>query len=296
MELNNIIGPSFHGREYSIGEMIGKGSFGYVYKARQVDGKYFSPALQNQPLALKMYHYSNTSFQGPILNEIIQMMSISRSPHSVQFFDRSPPDEKPEYLVMEYIPETMDTRLEKLSKEHTTHELIKLYLQQMPSIMETLWNEGIIHGDLKRSNIGIKEGYLKLLDFGLARSRTFPGAIPKRRIFYPLEAAEGPITPSLDVYCAGKIIEYALTEKYAVEVPEIIETIEFFHDISLPVSWHRLLRAMLHPHHEKRPNPKQLCQLMGNAASDMDTFQFKDFVPLSKAELLPSSSSSFLPG
>ena len=89
-------------------------------------------------------------------------------------------------------------------------------------------------------------------------------------------------------------MERILTGEYAQEVQQTIETIEFFHDIRLPVSWQRMFRAMLHPDHEQRAPPQQLHQLMGQAVRDMDNFLFKDLVPLSKAKLLPSSSS-FLP-
>ncbi len=297
MKLMNACGPSFHGREYIIEEMIDKGSFGYVYKAKQVKSKYYSPALQDLPLALKIYHYSHASYQRSVLDEIRHMAAMTLSPYSVQFFDRSPPNEKPEYLVMEYVPETLDQRRLNLPEDYTIHKIVKLYLQQMPSIIQNLWDAQVVHCDFKLSNIGFKDGHLKLLDFGLARGSGIASAkdIPQKRAIYPPEAQDGIITPYLDIFCAGKVLERLLVEQYTAQVQETIEAIEFYHDILLPVSWRQMLLSMLHPDYERRPNPAQLHHLMANAAADMDAFKFKDFVPLNKAELLPSSSS-FLPG
>ena len=290
------IGPSFHGREYRIEDLVGEGFFGKVYKVRQEESHCASPLLRNQLLALKMYHYASLSYQRPILDEIIQMMTIANSPHIASFFDRSPRGEKPEYMVMEYVPETMHTRLGQSSHTNVIHELVKLYLQQMPVILETLWKAGMVHGDITLPNIGIKEDCLKLLDFGLAKTSRFcRGDIPTKRIFYPPEAREGLITSTLDVYCAGKMLEYVLLRKYASSVQETIQNIEFLHDLTLPISWHKLFRGMLHPHFEKRVRPQQLYQLSEKAVKDMDAFLFQDFVPLNKADLLPSSSS-FLSG
>lgn len=288
------IGPSFHWREYAIDELVGGGCFGHVYRVRQREGPYTSPQLMDQPLALKVYHYSHASFRRPVLSEIVNMMSIFSSPCSVQFFDRSPVGETPEYIVMEYIPETIEQRC-LTSGEHLLQELLQLYFTQMPLVLGALQDKDIVHCDLQRANIGIKDERLKVLDFGLATSSGIksPGVIPKKRVFYPPEAQEGIVTPALDMYCAGKVLEYILAGSFAGEASETIGTIEYVHDLTLPVSWKRMFSSMLDPDYQKRPTPEVICHLMADALQDTEHLHFSALVPLNKADLFPSSSSLF---
>ncbi|HLC71190.1 MAG TPA: protein kinase [Candidatus Nanoarchaeia archaeon] len=287
-----IIGPSLHGRRYVIDKELGFGGFGLVCRVLQEESLYASPTLRNQHLALKVYH--SASYQRPVLDEIIHMMSVGGSSCTVQFFDRSPLHAELEYVVMEYVPETMKTKIVQSQQGHATRGLVELYLQEIPWVLGTLRSAGVVHCDIKPSNIGIKNGHLKLLDFGLARmSGAVSDGMPKKRASYPPEIREGIVTPALDMYCAGKVLEWIITGAHVADVQETIENIELFHDIILPVPWRKMFLSMLHPDYKQRAHPEQLHQLMADAVKDMDTLSFKDMVPLSKAELLPSSSSLF---
>jgi len=47
---------------------------------------------------------------------------------------------------------------------------IRVYWQQMLSAVNTIHNNRIVHGDLKPANFVCREGYLKLIDFGIAEA------------------------------------------------------------------------------------------------------------------------------
>lgn len=297
----NMIGPSLHNRSYTLVEKIGSGESGTVYKAfRRPDGQKIPEHYQNQPLALKLYHAPDTSLRSrPFLPEITAMMRLHYSDYVVQFLDRSSPHDPLKYTVMEYVPETITRHLQWALDNDTTlsEEVVRTYLRDIPKVLAMLWSQKTVHCDIRDTNVGIKYDRLKLLDFGYARPflQHFPTALPTARPFYPPELREeGKVMPTLDTYCAGKLLELMLLGDYASDAEEALEMMEFVYTVSIPVSFKRLLTAMTHANPLRRPDPGSLEELMKKALVDITNagcFKPQAVAPLHTAKLYPTSSS-----
>ena len=298
----NTIGPSLHNRSYTIIEQIGFGKNGTVYKAlRMPDGQKIPERYQNQPVAIKVYNYSNTLIRKPFLHEITAMVRMNSLDHVVEFLDRSSPDDPLEYVVMEYVPETISSHLRKsLSADMTvSQDVLMTYLRDIPKVLAMLWSQETAHCDIRDTNVGIKKDQLKLLDFGYARPfrKHFPTALPTARPFYPPELRwEGKVMPALDTYCAGKLVELMLLGGYTPSPEKALEVMEIIYDVSVPVSFKRMFTAMTHADHQQRPNPWNLEELVAEALADI--IPTGCFSPLATSALgevnFSPSSSSFL--
>ncbi|MGH9386533.1 MAG: serine/threonine-protein kinase [Vicinamibacterales bacterium] len=71
----------------------------------------------------------------------------------------------PDYLVMEYIEGS--TLRGPIAPDKATRLAL-----QIASAIETAHEQGIVHGDLRPGNVIVTRGSAKLLDFGVARSRS----------------------------------------------------------------------------------------------------------------------------
>ena len=157
--------------KYKIIEVIGQGGTGKVFKA--IDIK------KNKKLvAIKEIDY--TLVPDPIqqehLKEItareIEMLTRLNHPILPGFLDSF--EESPrQYVVMEFIEgATLDIIIKK-SDDFLNEELVKHWAMQICEILEYLHNQDppVIYRDLKPSNIMLeKSGYIKLIDFGIART------------------------------------------------------------------------------------------------------------------------------
>lgn len=310
---NNRIGPSFHGRNYVLLEEIGSGRNGRVYKAireiQENDGQQVPPNYINQPLAVKFYVNPTGLPEDQVRREINYLVSTTRSQKVAEYVDRSIPGEELPYVILEHLPETLEQRVHHhLHRQNTSvpQELVELYIREIPSLLDALWQEKVTHLDFRPSNIGIKYGELKLFDFGYARpfGKDFSSPRPKALPLYPPELRLfGKVTPTCDTYCAGKTLQRMLLGKYGHSAGGAIEMIELVQDLTLPVSFKRLLLGLTHPNHRRRPTPAVLQELCEDVLHDFQKekyFHQHKLMPLCRnpmqlpaAEEHDSSSSSF---
>jgi TolB-like protein/tRNA A-37 threonylcarbamoyl transferase component Bud32/Tfp pilus assembly protein PilF len=110
--------------------------------------------------------------------------------------------------------------------------------------------QGLVHRDLKPENLMVRrDGLLKILDFGLARSvspmpdeatalRTAPGAILGTAPYMSPEQVLGqPAGPASDVFAMGTILYELLTGRHPFAAPSAVETMNrILHDVPEPPS------------------------------------------------------------
>ncbi len=147
---------------FHINECIGEGGMGTVYKAtdmhleRTVAIKMLHPHMMKHPDAFKRFR-----------NEA-QLSARVSHPNVATLFDFQQ-TEGYHYIVMEFVDGQPLDKLLKLQEKLPETEAIKITLQILEGL--TAAHElGIMHRDLKPGNIMInKRGFVKLMDFGIAR-------------------------------------------------------------------------------------------------------------------------------
>lgn len=212
---------------YRILSKIGKGGMGTVYSVEHV--------LLKRQFAMKMVNsrlMSNPKAMNLFINEA-QVLGRFQHPHIVQLFDTELSMNQ-HYVIMELL-EGYD--LSEYVKRHGpfhTVEALK-YLKQCAMALEALHLAGIVHRDVKPSNVFLtREGNIKLLDFGLAKSineqkskrsdnqarekNEQPGGSPK--FMAPEQILRIAVDSRSDIYSLGCTLFYVLTGHAPFESPD----------------------------------------------------------------------------
>ncbi len=162
--------PEVLGRlgRYQIERLIGSGGMGGVFKAfdtelnRTVAIKMLSPYLANSKSARQRFARESRAAAGIIDDHVIPIYNVDS--------ENSPP-----YLVMQYI--AGGSLQEKLDRDGTLEiaEIVRIGLQTSKGLAAA-HAQGLIHRDVKPSNILLDEGVERALltDFGLVRVENEP--------------------------------------------------------------------------------------------------------------------------
>lgn len=146
---------------YEIVSQLGAGGMGVVYLARdtRLERKV---ALKILPPDLAMKQERMARF----VREAKAAAALNH-PNIAHIYEIGEQDEM-HFIVMEYVDGK--TLREKIHFEHTDLRKLVKYLQQVASGLAKAHAAGIVHRDLKPDNIMItRDGYAKILDFGLAK-------------------------------------------------------------------------------------------------------------------------------
>jgi serine/threonine protein kinase len=143
-------------------------------------------------------------------------------PHVVSVFDLVDADDV-RWLVMEYVDgETLSDRVRTSGPLEAT-EAAALLAQTADALVEA-HGLGIVHRDVKPSNILIAGGAAKLNDFGIARAADDPsltqtGLVTGSPAYLAPEVASGSsATPASDVWSLGATLYHAVTGRPPYEV------------------------------------------------------------------------------
>jgi hypothetical protein len=152
---------------YQLGRLIGEGAMGAVYLGKERTRPY-------RNVAVKLIHprYSNRFLRELFLNQIDRYRHLNHHPQIVPLFSADiflDPNTKAEipYYVMPYIQGNMNLRSFITQNGPGEVERLRLF-KRICSGVRHLHHNGIIHGDLKFSNILVdQEGHPYIIDFGL---------------------------------------------------------------------------------------------------------------------------------
>src|SRR5208337_4731606 len=146
---------------YEIESCLGEGGSGVVYRGRdqrlerQVAIKVLADALRDDELAWAR-----------LLREA-RLASQLNHPHIAAIYDLGEEDGRA-YIAMEYVEGLPLADL--IPEGGMPLEQVERYAGQITGALAYAHEQGVIHGDLKGSNIIVtSEGNIKLLDFGLGR-------------------------------------------------------------------------------------------------------------------------------
>jgi hypothetical protein len=215
-EMQNLIGQTLG--KYKVMEQIGQGGMATVFKAYQ--------AGLNRDIALKVllpYIAQKEGFAERFIREA-QAIGNLHHPNILPVHD-SGQDKGYGYIAMRYVPGA--TTLARRMKERLTTEQIIDFISQIASALDSAHQAGVIHRDVKPSNILMDGDWLLLSDFGLAKMVELPSELTGSGVglgtpayMSPEQAKGEKLDHRTDIYALGIILFEMLTGR----VPHQAET------------------------------------------------------------------------
>jgi serine/threonine protein kinase len=156
-------------------------------------------------------------------------------------------------------------------------QVVQLVLQTARALAAAHAN-GIIHCDIKPENILVRsDGYVKVLDFGLARQigrdATTAGIAGTPRYMSPEQARAELISPATDIFSLGLVLYELVTGRQAFPgrsrflqaVPTSEPLVPSSLNPRVPANLDSLILAMLASKPDARPSAAEVCERLGEA-------------------------------
>ena len=230
---------------YRLGELLGRGGMGEVYRATH--------RMLARPAAIKLIRPEILAGVGGEAAEVAvkrfhreaEAAANLRSPHTVAIYDFGVAEDETLYFVMELLEgmdlETMVRDYGPLPARRAVH-----LLRQVCESLEEAHARGLVHRDIKPANIhvgsvGLRHDYVKVMDFGLVKSvsavpagaasgehslATAAGITPGTPAYMAPEMVLGePVDGRADLYALGCVAYYVLTGQLVFDAPTPFQVI-----------------------------------------------------------------------
>lgn len=237
---------------YQLGEMLGRGGMGEVYRATH--------RMLARPAAIKLIRPELLGASTPEASHALverfrreaNAAAMLGSPHTIDLYDFGVADDGTLFYVMELLEgidlESLVQRFGPLSPERTVH----LLLQVCGSLAEA-HARGLVHRDIKPSNlqacrVGLEVDFIKVFDFGLVRPEgqaqestlTQPGYMAATPAFSAPEVATSrSVDRRADLYSLGCVAYWLLTGRLVFEAENALQmVVHHVRDTPPPPSQH----------------------------------------------------------
>jgi serine/threonine-protein kinase len=263
---------------YQLGELLGRGGMGEVYKA--------SHRMLARPAAIKLIRPEMLGGTDPAVaaraiarfRREAEAAAQLRSEHTVDLYDFGVTEDQTLYLVMEFL-EGMD--LESLVRQYGPLPAPRVVhvLRQVCESLEEAHARGLVHRDIKPANlhlgrVGCREDFVKVLDFGLVKTAaagatqslaTIEGVIMGTPAYMAPEMALGEnVDGRADLYALGCVAYYLLTGEQVFSGDTVMKVITQHlqaapvppserTELSIPAPLEHLVLACLAKKPEDRP-------------------------------------------
>lgn len=226
---------------YHLGELLGSGGMGQVYRATH--------RMLARPAAIKLIRPEMLGGADPDTAQTAvarfrreaEAAANLRSPHTVEIYDFGVTEDETIYIVMELL-DGLD--LESLVREQGTlpaNRVIHILRQVCDSLGEA-HTYGLVHRDIKPANIhlgrvGLRHDFVKVLDFGLVKTvadatpdetlLTVPGqmALGTPAYMSPEMALGEKVDGRADIYALGCVAYFLLTGYLVFEADKTFQMI-----------------------------------------------------------------------
>jgi serine/threonine protein kinase/WD40 repeat protein/DNA-binding XRE family transcriptional regulator len=231
--LEDLSGRAIRG--YTLGERIGKGSMGVIYRGvqpvveREVAIKIILPQYANHPDFIRRFESE------------AQMVARLEHPHIVPLYDywREP---NVAFLVMRLLRGGSLQQL--LENGPLPLPMALAIMEQVGSALSLAHRAGVIHRDLKPANILLDEDQnAYLADFGIAKDLGNPNrgdptetsaARESPQYSSPEQIRAGSVRPQSDIYCLGVVLYEMLTGQAPFAAPTPLEVMHQHLSAPLP--------------------------------------------------------------
>jgi serine/threonine-protein kinase len=217
---------------YQLGELLGRGGMGEVYKATH--------RMLARPAAIKLIRPEIASgLTGNRARMVVKRFhreaeaaATLRSPHTVELYDFGVTEDGALYFAMELL-EGMDVESLVRQKGPLPAARVIHLLRQVCESLEEAHARGMIHRDIKPANIhvgrvGLCEDFVKVLDFGLVTSvagakddrslATAVGHVHGTPAYMAPEMVSGQTADArADIYAVGCVAYFMLTGQLVFE-------------------------------------------------------------------------------
>jgi serine/threonine-protein kinase len=221
---------------YRLGEMIGHGGMGEVYRATH--------RMLARPAAIKLIRSEMVGRGGEMalvrFRREAEAAATLRSPHTVELYDFGVAADQTLYFVMELL-DGMDLETLVRTKGPVPAARAIFLLRQVCESLEEAHARGLVHRDIKPANIhvgrlGLRHDFVKVLDFGLVKSiaavdgeqslETTDGVTPGTPAYLAPElATNGAIDGRTDLYALGCVAHFMLTGRLVFEAATAVAMI-----------------------------------------------------------------------
>jgi serine/threonine-protein kinase len=225
---------------YRLGEPIGRGGMGEVYRATHRMLARPAAIKLIQPEVLATRDRANAQVAVARFRREAEAAAQLRSPHTVELYDFGVTDDGTLYLVMELL-EGMELEILVRREGPLPEKRVIHILRQVCESLEEAHAAGLVHRDIKPANIhvgrvGLRHDFVKVLDFGLVKSvapaagedsmATAAGLTPGTPAYMAPEMALGEaVDGRADLYALGCVAYYLLTGKLVFEAPSAYQLI-----------------------------------------------------------------------
>ncbi len=222
---------------FELGERIGAGGYGAVYRAvqttveREVAIKIILPKYANQPEFIRRFEAE------------AQLVARLEHPHIVPLYDYwREPDVA--YLVMRFL--RGGSLSDRLRSGPISPERLLPLLEQICAGLDAAHRAGVIHRDIKPANVLLDEGgNAYLADFGIAKNLTEATngggqtsgeiVIGSPAYISPEQIMAEPVKPQTDIYSLGVMLYELLTARKPFKGPTPIAYIQQHLNEQLPL-------------------------------------------------------------
>ncbi len=206
------IGQQLQGGKYAIEAELGRGRFGVTYLSKDPQGnlhaiKTLNDDFRNQP--------NFDRWQESFVQEAMKLLKCCH--HHIVNAEELFLENGLRCIVMEYVPGVTLDRLVTSSSPLSEADALR-YIRQIGEALIFIHKKGLIHRDVKPSNIVIRAGKSEavLIDFGLARKFDHPHTTTSSDTAKGFSAPEMAMSdrkrgPHTDVYSLAATLYYLLT-------------------------------------------------------------------------------------
>jgi serine/threonine protein kinase len=278
--------PEYAGH-YRLESCLGSGGMGVVHLARSTSG---------MKLAVKVVHAhfaKDPEFRGRFRQEVAAARKVSGA-FTAPVVDADPEAERP-WMATQFIPGPTLSDEVKRNGPMGPAQLRRL-MAGLAEALRDIHRVGVVHRDMKPSNVLLAEDGPKVIDFGISRPkdselRTETGKLIGTPPFMAPEQFRRPreVGPAADIFALGSVMVHAATGRgpFDSDSPYIVAYQVVHHEpdmTGVPENLAPLVMRCLAKEPEDRPTPDELMRELRSVAASYDT---QAFIPAQRTVDVP---------